>query len=339
MENIMDIPERYHPEEHVKDVNSHRIFGNVKLTCQFLREYTGLKIFENIREEDIEDVTERYYAFLGVEFEADSVKRIKITIGEKQEEIYVIPLIEHKSMVDFDVSMQLLRYMVVIWHDYKQRMEGMNEGCSKTKAFRYPLIIPIVYYEGEGKWTASLKLSERISHSELVREYVPDFCYKVIEVHNYTDEELERHPDEISLVMRINKVQNSEDYREFLNHSRNYVTRVYKNAPEDIRRILQEMLWSLMVKLSIPQQQAREIVEQVRESGNMGYLFENADFSDIQKTVKEKIKIENEIRQMKDEKAEIGKEVRQMKDEKKNLSIEIQELKEKLMLLKENGIH
>ncbi|MFR2214244.1 MAG: Rpn family recombination-promoting nuclease/putative transposase [Ruminococcus sp.] len=37
-----------------------------------------------------------------------------------KKEVYVISLIEHKSDIDYDVAMQLLRYMTVIWQDYKR---------------------------------------------------------------------------------------------------------------------------------------------------------------------------------------------------------------------------
>ncbi len=65
----------YFPTEHASDVNSRTIFRNRELTCQFLRDYSDLSIFADLRPEDIEDVTDRYKAFLGVEFETDTIKR------------------------------------------------------------------------------------------------------------------------------------------------------------------------------------------------------------------------------------------------------------------------
>lgn len=106
------------PSSHTRDVNSRRIFKNAKLTCQFLKDYSGIPIFKNLRPEDIEDVTSKYQAYLGVEFEADTVKRIRVQKDDKEQEIYVIPLIEHKSHVDYNIQMQILRYMSVIWYDY-----------------------------------------------------------------------------------------------------------------------------------------------------------------------------------------------------------------------------
>ncbi len=86
--------------------------------------------------------------------------------GIIEREVFVLSLIEHKSDIDYDVAMQLLRYMCVIWQEYKTTQNKIREGSSRRKNFRYPLIIPIVYYEGKRKWTADLNLKDRIDFSE-----------------------------------------------------------------------------------------------------------------------------------------------------------------------------
>lgn len=127
----------YHPELHTKDVNSREIFQNDKLTSQFLRNYTNIPLFANVNPEDIEDVSRKYRAFLVVEYESDTIKKVHIrrqdSIGES--EVYVISLIEHKSDIDYDVAMQLLKYMTVIWQEYKKKREkririSVNEKIS-----------------------------------------------------------------------------------------------------------------------------------------------------------------------------------------------------------------
>lgn len=80
---------------------------------------------KNVQPEDIEDVSERYRPYLGTEFESDTVKRVRIhgdnaadSDNRLQEPLFLISLTEHKSQVDYDVSMQLLKYMLCIWLDY-----------------------------------------------------------------------------------------------------------------------------------------------------------------------------------------------------------------------------
>lgn len=65
----------YQPEMHVRDVNSREIFKSDILTSQFLRNYTNIPLLSNVMSEDIEDVSQKYQAFLGVEYEADTIKK------------------------------------------------------------------------------------------------------------------------------------------------------------------------------------------------------------------------------------------------------------------------
>ncbi len=281
--NISGKAERdYFPADHVRDANSRTIFSSQKLTCQFLRDYTGLPIFADLQPEDIEDVTDRYRAFLGVEFEADTVKKVRVRLpGEKTEEVFVIPLVEHKTRVDYDVAMQLLRYMAVIWYDHKKQQEGLKKGSSSQKGFRYPPIIPIVYFEGKSNWTADMKLSDRIGLSERFQDYIPDFTYKVVRVHGYRNEDLKEKHNEMSLVMMLNRIQSAEDYTEFLESSREYVDEIYDRTPEDIRAVYREVLWALFQKMNVPVEEAREKLAKMEENG-MGYLFADMEKMDIQ---------------------------------------------------------
>lgn len=273
----------YQPEMHVRNANSREIFKNNVLTSQFLRNYTNIPLLSNVMPEDIEDVSEKYQAFLGVEFESDTIKKVYIrrADGTIEREVYVLSLIEHKSDIDYDVAMQLLRYMCVIWQEYKATQNKIREGSSRRKNFRYPLIIPIVYYEGKRKWTADLNLKDRIEFSEEMEKYIPDFTYQVVSVRQYTNEELSEKHDEMSLVMLINKIQTEEDLSEFRKVSEEMVESIYGNAPDEIKEIYKKILWSLLMKLKVPNEEASNIIGEIGGRG-MGYLFENMDEMDIQ---------------------------------------------------------
>lgn len=143
------------------------------------------------------------------------------------------------------------------------------------------MIIPIVYYEGKEKWTADRKLSARIECSDKMKAYIPEFVYKVVRVHDYTNEELQNHCDEMSLVMMLNKIQTPEDYSDLLEVSRDYVDSVYDKASGSIKKILNQVVWSLLIKMNVPVEEAEKMVE-VLETDGMGYLFENMEKMDIQ---------------------------------------------------------
>lgn len=273
----------YDATSHVRDVNGHEIFKSNRLTSQFLSNYTGIQMLSGVKPEDIEDVSKRYQAFLGIEFESDTIKKVYLhrADGTPDREIYVISLIEHKSAVDYDVAMQLLRYMSVIWHDYKTKQNAIKKDANRRKAFRYPLIIPFVYYEGEDKWTADLHLKDRIEFADEMSEYIPDFRYHVVSMHQYTNEELSEKGDEMALVMLINKIQNPGDWKKFTEEAKEFVNMVYEKAPEEIKEIIQKVLWALLKQMNVPNEEARELMGEIGGRG-MGILFEHAEKMDIQ---------------------------------------------------------
>jgi Putative transposase, YhgA-like. len=146
---------------HLRDNSSKLIFGDNILCAQFLRDYADMDLLRNIRPEDIEDVSERYVPLHSTERESDAVKKVDISrylsIPENENSLqlplYIVSLIEHKTKVEYNVSMQILRYMVHIWEDYEKEMNAQNPKVSGRKDFRYPPVLPLVYYEGKAKWT------------------------------------------------------------------------------------------------------------------------------------------------------------------------------------------
>ncbi|MCM1040219.1 MAG: Rpn family recombination-promoting nuclease/putative transposase [Ruminococcus sp.] len=94
----------------VHDSSSKIIFGNAQLCSQFLRDYMDIPILRNIRAEDIEDVTQRYIPMFTEERNSDTVKRVRIS---ENDTLFLVSLIEHKTKVDYNVSMQLLLLQLV----------------------------------------------------------------------------------------------------------------------------------------------------------------------------------------------------------------------------------
>ena len=111
------------------------------------------------------------------------------------------------------MAFKLLRYTVMVLTDYEREEEKKRPGITRTKEFRYPPILPIVYYEGTNRWTAARNFKERVYLNEILGQYIPDFEYLVVPVASYTNEELIEKKDELSLIMLINKLRKSEDFK------------------------------------------------------------------------------------------------------------------------------
>ena len=147
---------------HAKDNAAKIVFGDPVLCAQFLKGYTDIPLFKEIKPEDIENVSSHFLPLFQESRDSDTVNKIRIGNSE----IYLIALIEHQSENDFDMSFRILRYIVFIWTDYAAQQEKLHKGITKSKAFLYPPILPIVYYEGTSTWSApkSPMISEYVDH-------------------------------------------------------------------------------------------------------------------------------------------------------------------------------
>ncbi len=327
------------------NTNSKDIWDNPLLCAQFLRDYTGIPILGNVQPEDITDETEKLRPFLGVEFEGDAVKKVLLHPPGGQDTagalpVYVVALLEHKSRVDFDVAFQLLKYMVGIWSLHRNEQNGIHEGISSTRDFRYPLVIPIVYYEGRSRWTADLHWKGRVELSEMFGEYVPDFTYKVVYLHGYSNGELLSAGDEISLVMMLNRIQAAEDLAisQWPPEYREAAQRIIHKAPEAVLHLMAQIVYHFGLKLHVPEDRLRQCVKDV-EDRNMGELWADMEEIDIQaeqrKTAEARQKCA-EARQERDKAQQECDKARQERDEARQERDEAKRLLEEDALLIES---
>lgn len=287
------------------------IFEDNILCCQFLNDYVDLPHFKEVKPEDIRDVSTEFVPQFSNERQADRVKGIKIR-GEKDiPPFFLISLIEHKSDVEYNIHMQIFRYMVYIWEKYERRMEKEKKGCTRLKDFRYPPIIPIVYYEGKRKWTAPKEFKDRIAFGGAFKEYLPNFSYYMVPVHTYSNDALIGHEDAISLVMLINKLQTKRDIELLQQIPAEKMDRAVKNIPDYLLDIIANVFRAFLKKINAPEDEAEALVGKIKEK-KMGELFANMDKMDIQaerrKTAEER---ENGIRDV----VSVGKQFGATKEE------------------------
>ncbi len=227
---------------------------------------------------------------------ADRVKRIRL---KGEEPFFLVSLIEHKTKIEYDVCMQLFRYMIYIWEAYAKEAEAKQRGITKQKEFRYPPVLPIIYYEGKQKWTVPPDFKSRIHHGEAFGEYVPDFRYYLVPICDYSNEELLEKADEMSLIMLINKIQTAEDVSEFRSIAPEALGKILKETPKHLLDKMANIMLAFLLKVNVPVPEAEELVERVRDK-KMAELFECMEKMDIQeerrKTAEQKKLTEEERR-------------------------------------------
>jgi len=262
----------------VKDSGAKIIFDEPILVAQFLRDYVDLPYMKNVQPEDIEDVSEQYVPLFAEERNSDRVKKIRVQEGNP---FFLVSLIEHKTKVEYNVAMQIFRYIVYIWETYEKEMESKHPGISRLKDFKYPPVLPIVYYEGSDSWTVPLDFKSRIYHGDVFAKYIPDFQYYLVPICKYTNEELLEKADEISLVMLINKLQTSDDVRMFRELPAEQLEAILSDTPPHLMTIIMSILMAYLLKLNVPVDEAENLVGKVKEK-KMAELFANMEHMDIQ---------------------------------------------------------
>lgn len=262
----------------VRDSGSKIIFDDNVLCSQFLNDYIDLPYVKDVKPEDIEDVSAQFVPLFSEERNADRVKKVHI---KSKISFFFVSLIEHKTKVDYNVTMQIFRYMIHIWESYEKEMNQLHPGISKTVGFQYPPIIPIVYYEGKQEWKAPLNFRSRIVQGELFGKYVPDFTYYLIPLRDYSNERLLEQGDEISLVMLINKLQTKEDMEAFRKLPPEKINAILEDTPEYRIDIIANVLRAFLLKENVPDDEAEALVGKVKEK-KMAELFEDMEPMDIQ---------------------------------------------------------
>ena len=218
-------------------------------------------------------MTERYVHMFTEERNADVVKKVKIK--ESDIPFYLISLIEHKSKVDYNVVMQILRYMVFIWEDYEKEQEKLRIGSTKVKTFQYPPILPIIYYTGAEEWTAAIKLEDRVYLSDILEEYVPHFRCILVQVKDYDNGQLMKKHDELSIIMMINRMQKSADFSKWKEEvDLSYLNDTTKKTPQYLLGIMAQVMKFLLININVPEDEAEDVAG----------LFDHFEKYDVQAT-------------------------------------------------------
>lgn len=214
----------------------------------------------------------------------DVVKKVRLP---ENHELFIISLIEHKSYVDYNVVMQLLRYMVYIWEDYEKNAQKMGDMKPSDKNFRYPPILPIVYYEGTGEWTAVTNFADRVFLNDIFAPYIPDFTYHLFRLREHEQEELMEKKDAISVIMLINRLRNMKEFHE-LQFPDGYFEDLSEKTPQDALEVLAKVMAVLLRELNVPEEEVMDFTDQIKER-RMGRLFEGFQGYDWQATRRESL--------------------------------------------------
>lgn len=269
-----------------KDNAAKLVFGDPILCAQFLKDYVDREIFRNVTPDDIEDISERFLPLFQEGRDADTVKKIRL---HENNTAFLVTLLEHQSKVDYTTCMKILRYFVFIWTDYEKEMERLAPGSTRLKGFRLPPIVPVIYYEGTGSWTAATQFKDVVLMNDTFSKYIPNFTYEVVALRDYEDSELIAKEDEISLLMLFNKMLTSEDFAKMQTLPPSYLNMLQNKTPDYLLQLIGKIVSVFLYRINVPKAEVETITDKItrRDFDMMFDCFEEYDVQALRKQYKE----------------------------------------------------
>ena len=155
-----------------------------------------LNLSPKLTENEIERYSTEHIDYLLRESASDFVYKMK--------QMDVFFLLEHQSTIDYNMPKRILEYEVEI---IKEAVKGKR---LTKKNHKLPMVIPIVIYTGSRRWNVEkyiqdcqviLKGAEKVKLGE----------YYVIDVNDYSNEELENDELFLSKVLLLEKLKREEE--------------------------------------------------------------------------------------------------------------------------------
>jgi hypothetical protein len=152
-------------------------------------------------------------------------------------------------------------------------MEQKHPGCSTRKNFRYPPVLPVVFYDGPDTWTAEMDFRNRTALKEIFWDYIPGFKYLLIDLKSYAVEKLMKFNDSLSLVMLVDRVGTVRRKEEIIPLSKEYFEQVGLKIPGSLATLLSEVIGVLMDRFKLGEEEQEELTGYIKKK-EYGAMFE-----------------------------------------------------------------
>ena len=182
------------------------ILANKEEMAEFLSQFLGVRLKnEELEVQKTEFINENFE-----KIESDIIYKIKDT------EIYF--LIEHQSSIDRNMPERIIKYSLALRDEMNRNVNSRNQKY-KVRV----LVVPIVVYTGSKKWNVGINFSNmQISKEEYQKykldqkyEFYKEFLikqkYKLIDINQYTKQELINKNTKMSNMLIIEKCNTKEE--------------------------------------------------------------------------------------------------------------------------------
>jgi hypothetical protein len=246
-----------------------KAFGYPPLLLMFLKDYVKQDWVNALKVEDLERLSREFPSLYAADRAADVVFKVRLA----EREMYLLLLLEHQSSVNHFMPFRVLEYMVLIWRYW---LENIPKETYERRAFRLPQVVPIVFYDGRGAWTADPKFSNKVLHLPELARYVPHFEHRVIELSKISSDDLEKCANALSLIFLIDKCDSEEDVEK----AREMRTEYWESVKESLKdsqilEIVAECVQALLARAEASPKTTQEVIDDLRK-GRLPEMFEHS---------------------------------------------------------------
>ena len=249
------------------------IFGDHKLFSDFLKDFINIDVLKEVKPEDIEDISERFLPLFQENRDADTVKRINL---KGSTPLFVIAILEQQSQVNHRSCFKMLQYICLVLDAWEKEVEKEKPGAIKLKDFKYPPVLPIIFYDGKGSWTAEKNFLNRTNLNIAFEKYIPKFEYEVVNLNDYTEEGIMKFGDALSFILLIDKLRDKKGESLLNKLPHDYEEKLKLQIPEYMSKLLSKVIRVLLDKSGYEPSEAKEIAALVEstEKKEYGEMFE-----------------------------------------------------------------
>jgi len=188
------------------DKRNKEVFRNKKAFLSLLKDHINEPWTKDLNEDSLRLSNKTFILQDFSEKEADVVYEAEIN-GTK---IIFYILLEIQSTVDYRMSYRLILYIVEILRDY---YNNADPKLRKRKNFKFPVVIPIVYYCGSRRWTVPLNVKEMFEAPEMFGKYVMNLEYMLVNANSFDENELEKLSSRVlAMIILLEQSKSEEEF-------------------------------------------------------------------------------------------------------------------------------
>ncbi len=255
--------QKQHPVNHEHDKIFRKMLEDKKEVVKLINKTLNLNNKQKINPEDIEKYTSS--------FVSQELKNQESDIIYKLKDRNIFFLIEHQTKIDYSMPIRILEY------EYEIIKSAIDYKKIKRKAYKIPAVTAIVVYSGDKPWNVERYIEDK-QEKLIENEKVKLAKYYVVDVNNFSKEELLKDESLLSKIMLIEKTRKTNElvkYLEEIVKEMNSKKEVYTKEQKDLLITILD----LTMKRKIGDDKTEELIKKLRvkEGENMLAVLDMID--------------------------------------------------------------